>query len=194
MDLIFQIWGGLFSLCNKIMFALSEGMHGQAKKNLKIKGWVIYILGIPPWVTILVHHNDWIAASIEAGGVPAMLLGLYNTYHDNKKRNKLFNIIAALSTYMSLIFGLGFSVIHYGGITSISQGLEIGVMFGFLLGSYAMARNNPAGWYLFMLMNLSMAGLMILQGKPILMAQQLLSLCFAAYGLKKSRNYVDKES
>jgi hypothetical protein len=67
-------------------------------------------------------------------------------------------------------------------------------MFGFLLGSYAMARNNPAGWYLFMLMNICMAGLMILQGKPILMAQQLLSLCFAAYGLKKSRNYVDKES
>ena len=88
MDLILQIWGGIFYLSNKIMFALSEGKQGQAKKSLKIKGWVIYILGVPAWVTILISHQDWIAASIEAGGIPAMLLGLYNTYHDNQKENK----------------------------------------------------------------------------------------------------------
>ncbi|MDP0561988.1 MAG: hypothetical protein QS721_06540 [Candidatus Endonucleobacter sp. (ex Gigantidas childressi)] len=193
MDLIFQIWGGMFYLSNKIMLAISEGRQGQAKKSLRIKGWVIYILGVPAWVTILINHHDWIAASIQVGCVPAMLLGIYNTYHDNKRQNKLFNIIVALCTYLSLVFGLGYSVIDHGGITSISQVLEIGVMLGFLFGSYAIARNNAGGWYFFMLMNLSMAALMILQGKPILMAQQLLSLCFVVYGLNKSRNYVYKE-
>ena len=187
MELVLQIWGGLFYLANKILFALSEGKPENIKKDLKIKGWAIYLLGVPAWVTILLSHQNWIAASIEAGGIPAMLLGLYNTYHDNQKENKWFNKFVALCTYSSLAFGLVFSVIHHGGITSISQVLEVGVMLGFLLGSYSIAKNNPVGWFFFMLMNLSMATLMLLQDKPILMAQQLVSLCFVIYGLKKSR-------
>ncbi|WP_435236844.1 hypothetical protein ACR30L_04485 [Psychromonas sp. PT13] len=187
MDLIFQIWGGLFYLANKILFALSEGKPENIKKDFKIKGWAIYLLGVPAWVTILISHQDWIAASIEAGGIPAMLLGLYNTYHNNQKENKWFNKFVTLCTYSSLAFGLVFSVIHHGGIGSISQVLEVGVMLGFLLGSYSIAKNNPVGWFFFMLMNLSMATLMLLQDKPILMAQQLVSLYFVVYGLKKSR-------
>lgn len=187
MELVFQIWGGLFYLANKILFALSENKPDKVKKSFKIKGWVIYLLGVPAWVTILISHQDWIAASVEAGGIPAMLLGLYNTYHDNQKENKFFNKFVALCTYSSLAFGVIFSIIHHGGITSISQILEVGVMLGFLLGSYAIAKNNPIGWFFFMLMNLSMATLMLLQDKPILMTQQLISLCFVMYGLKKSR-------
>lgn len=193
-DLLLQLWGGAFYLTNKILFALSEGKHGLAKKNLKIKGWVIYILGVPAWVIILISHQDWIAASIEAGGIPAMLLGLYNTYHDNKKPHLLFNRIVALCTYSSLAFGLSYSFIHHGGIVSISQVLELGVMLGFLLGSYSIAKNNPVGWLFFMLMNLSMAALMLLQEKPILMVQQLVSLCFVIYGLKKSRSHSHQKS
>ena len=150
-------------------------------------GWVIYILGVPAWVIILIGHNNWIAASIEVGGIPAMLLGLYNTYYNNQKQNKLFNKTVTLCTYSSLVFGFLYSVNHHQGITSISQVLEIGVMLGFLLGSYTMAKNNPVGWLFFMLMNLSMAALMLLQDKPILMTQQLASLCFVAYGFIKSR-------
>jgi hypothetical protein len=188
MDLVLQIWGGTFYLINKILFAFSEGKQKQVKKSLKIKGWVIYILGVPAWVTILISHQDWIAASIEAGGIPAMLLGLYNTYHDNQKHHQWFNKIVAICTYSSLVLGLSYSVIHHGGITSISQVFEIGVMLGFLLGSYAIAKNNPVGWLFFMLMNLCMAMLMLLQDKPILVAQQLVSLSFVVYGLKKSRS------
>ena len=188
MDLVLQIWGGAFYLANKILFAVSEGKQGLPKKNLKIKGWIIYILGVPAWVSILIAHQDWIAASIEAGGVPAMLLGLYNTYYDHKKDNKRFNQIVTFSTYASLLFGLLYSVMVHAGITSISQLLEIGVMIGFLLGSYLIAKNNPAGWLFFMLMNLSMAILMLLQDKPILMAQQLVSLGFVIYGFIQSRH------
>lgn len=194
MDLIFQLWGGGFALTNKVLLALSENKQGQTKKSLKIIGWIIYILGIPAWVTILIGHQDWIAGSIESGAVPSMLFGVYNAYHDNKKQNKWFKNIVVLSTYSSLTFGVYYSVLHHGGIMSISQVLEIGVMMGFLLGSYSMAKNDSVGWLYFMLMNLSMAGLMLLQDKEILMVQQLFSLCFVVYGLKKSRHRLAQDS
>ncbi|MEI6897056.1 MAG: hypothetical protein V5786_06165 [Psychromonas sp.] len=190
MDLILQVWGGGFYLVNKILFARAEGKQAALKKSIKIKAWIVYILGVPAWIIILVGHQNWIAASIEAGGIPAMLLGLYNTYHDNQKHNRLFNRIVAICTYSSLVFGLVYSMTLHGGIVSISQVLEIGVMMGFLLGSYLVAKNNPMGWLFFMLMNLSMATLMLLQDKPILMVQQLVSLCFVAYTLRVSRSLV----
>ncbi|MGH1441453.1 MAG: nicotinamide mononucleotide transporter [Cellvibrionaceae bacterium] len=187
MDLILQIWGGGFYLLNKILFALSESKQDALKKKLKIIAWIIYILGVPAWVIILVGHQNWIAASIETGGVPAMLLGLYNTYHDHKKPHKLFNHLVSFATYSSLAFGVIYSLSIHGGISSITQVLEIGVMLGFLLGSYYMAKNSSNGWLFFMLMNLSMASLMFLQEKPILMTQQLLSFCFVLYGFNNSR-------
>lgn len=187
MDLILQIWGGGFYLINKVLFSVAESKPIDVKRSIKIKAWIIYILGVPAWVAILVSHQNWIAASIEAGAIPAMLLGLYNTYHNNKKHNKWFNRLVACCTYASLAFGVIYSVMIHGGIVSISQLLEVGVMMGFLLGSYAIAKNNPVGWLFFILMNLSMASLMLLQDKPILMGQQLLSLFFVVYALIQSR-------
>jgi len=192
MDLLLQVWGGAFYLGNKILFSIAEGKQAALKRKIKVWAWIIYILGVPAWVIILLGHQNWIAASIEAGGVPAMLLGLYNTYYDNQdhgnsKLNRFFNRLVALCTYSSLLFGLSYSVFIHAGIVSISQVLEIGVMMGFLLGSYAIAKNNPAGWLFFMLMNLSMATLMLLQDKPILMVQQLVSLCFVSYALFAAR-------
>jgi nicotinamide riboside transporter PnuC len=81
-----------------------------------------------------------------------------------------------------LVFGVGYSLYDYGGITSGSQVLEIGVMIGFLLGSYLLAKKNSYGWIFFMLMNVSMASLMLVQNKPLLSVQQLVSLCFVIYG------------
>ncbi len=182
MDLILQVWGGGLYLLNKVFFALAEGRERSAKRTLRIVGWVVYILGVPAWVIILVSHHDWIAASIEAGGVPAMLFGLYNVYQDQERPNQVFDYIAALFTYASLIFGVGYSLLDYGGITSGSQLLEIGVMVGFLVGSYLLAKKNAYGWAFFMLMNGSMAALMFLQHKPLLAIQQLLSLGFVIYG------------
>jgi nicotinamide riboside transporter PnuC len=64
----------------------------------------------------------------------------------------------------------------------LTQILEIGVMIGFLLGSYLLAKNRSRGWLFFMLMNVSMGSLMLLQDKPILAFQQAVSLCFVVYG------------
>ena len=182
MDLVLQIWGGLFYLTNKICFALAEGKEKNRKRQLKIIGWTIYILGVPAWVAILIIKHDWIAASIEAGGIPAMLFGLYNVYKNSEKPNSFFDIIASFFSYALIIFGTSYSLYDYGGITSISQLLEIGVMIGFLLGSYHLAKNKTYGWLFFMIMNGSMGTLMIIQNKPILAIQQTVSLCVVVYG------------
>ena len=184
MDLILQIWGGLFYLINKICFAIAEGKEENRKRHLKIFGWIIYILGVPAWVIILILKSDWIAASIEAGGLPAMIFGLFNVYKNREKPDRLFDIIASFSTYAFIILGTSYSLYDYGGITSVSQLLEIGVMIGFLLGSYLLAKNNAYGWLFFMLMNVSMGTLMLIQNKPILAFQQMVSLCFVVYGFK----------
>ena len=183
MDLLLQIWGGSFYLTNKICFALAEGRQDHhTKRSLKLFGWLIYILGVPAWITILIIKHNWIAASIEAGGLPAMFFGLLNVYTKNKNPNKTFDYIVSLFTYGSILLGVGYSLYDFGGIVSISQVLEIGVMTGFLFGSYLLAKNNVNGWLFFMLMNGSMGALMLIQNKPILMLQQGVSLCFVVYG------------
>ena len=182
MDLILQIWGGLFYLTNKICLALAEGQVKSRKRTLRIFGWLIYILGVPAWVVILILKRDWIAASIEAGGVPAMLLGLCNVLKSSQKPNRSVDLIASFFTYAFIVFGTGYSLYDYRGITSFSQLLEICVMIGFLLGSFLLAKSRTSGWVLFMLMNGSMGTLMVVQNKPILAFQQAASLCFVVYG------------
>ncbi|MCK9175412.1 MAG: hypothetical protein M0O96_09065 [Desulforhopalus sp.] len=187
METLLQFWGGAFYLINKIFFALAEGKKQTVKRKLKLCGWGIYILGVPAWVIILLGEQNWIAASIEAGGVPSMFLGLYTVYKRSKTPNKIFDNIASFFTYCAIVSGVSYSLFDYGGITSLSQILEAGVMLGFLLGSYLLAKNNRSGWLFFMLMNGSMATLMLVQNKPLLAAQQLLSLCFVIYGFWKSK-------
>ena len=182
MNLFLQIWGGSFYLSNKILLAIAEGRPRKSKRLFKLVGWLIYILGVPAWVIILISQQNWIAASIEAGGVPSMLLGLYNVYTQKKVSSKSLELVALSVTYASLALGVGYSILEYGGINSVTQLLEIGVMVGFLLGSYFLAKNRSFGWLFFMLMNGSMALLMLIQNKPILSIQQLLSLCFVGYG------------
>jgi hypothetical protein len=181
-ETLLQVWGGGCYLMNKVLFSVSQNEQPHRKRTFQIWAWLIYIFGVPAWVFILVSHHNWIAASIEAGGVPAMLLGLYNTFHGFKKDNRIFTALVTLCTYAALAFGISYSWQHYGGITSLSQMLEVGVMLGFLMGSYLLAKQNTNGWLFFMLMNVSMAWLMFMQDKPILMMQQLVSLGFVIYG------------
>ena len=184
MDLMLQIWGGSFYLTNKICFALAEGKRDRyRRRNLKLFGWAIYILGVPAWVAILIFKHDWIAASIEAGGLPAMLFGLFNVYTKSIHPNRTLDSITSRITYGFILLGVGYSLYDYGGIVSVPQVLEIGVMVGFLLGSYLLAKGNFNGWLFFMLMNASMGTLMLIQKKPVLAVQQGVSLCFVIYGL-----------
>jgi len=186
-SLFLQIWGGSFYLLNKILFSAAEGKEEATKKCLKIWGWSIYILGAPAWIILLMGGQSWMAASIEVGGIPAMVLGLYNTINENRQSPKLFNRFVVVCTYLSLAVGISYSLYVHSGLTSLSQMFELVTIVGFLLGSYYMAKNHLSGWLFFMLMNLGMAGLMYTQAKPLLMVQQLVSLCFVLYGFNKAR-------
>ena len=186
MDIALQFWGGGFYLINKILFALAEGKHPQVKRQFKLLGWAIYIFGVPAWVIILLSEQNWIAASIEAGGIPSMLLGLYTVYKKSALPSKYLNQVASIFTYGSIVLGVSYSMFNYGGITSFSQVLEIGIMLGFLLGSYLLAKNNRKGWLFFILMNGSMAILMLIQHRPLLATQQIVSLSFVIYGFRAS--------
>ncbi len=182
MDIFLQAWGGGFYLLNKVLFSLAEGRAEDSKRQLRILGWSVYMLGVPAWVIILVGNHNWIAAAIEAGGLPAMFFGLLNALHPEGSLTRGLDRPAALLTYAALVFGVGYSLHDFGGITSTSQLLELGVMLGFLAGSYLLAKKKSSGWLFFMLMNGSMASLMLLQHKPLLALQQLASLGFVIYG------------
>jgi len=182
MDLFLQFWGGAFYLLNKILFSLAERKKKREQRQFRIAGWIVYLLGVPAWVIILILKNNWIAASIEAGAIPSMFFGLYNVITNSRKPNRLFDRITSFFTYFFILLGTGYSIHEYGGITTFSQYLEIGTMIGFLMGSYLLAKNRIAGWPFFMLMNASMGTLMLIQAKPILAVQQGISLCFVVYG------------
>ncbi|MEJ2045007.1 MAG: hypothetical protein P8X74_15295 [Reinekea sp.] len=182
MDLTLQLWAGVFYLTNKILFSLAEGKSAELKRTMKTAGWVVYLLGVPAWVILLVGKHNWIAASIEAGGIPAMLLGLYNALYGHNAAKWFYNHLVSFLTYAFIVFGISYSFYEFGGIKTLSQGFELAVMVGFLLGGYFLARGNLKGWLFFMLMNLSMGSLMLLQGKTLLAVQQMISLVFVVYG------------
>jgi flagellar motor component MotA len=74
--------------------------------------------------------------------------------------------------------------------------LEIFVTFGFLLGSYLLAKNNPIGWLLFALMCMCMGILMLLQDKTLLVFQQGISLIVVIVGYIKAikkQNHIRKK-
>lgn len=193
MDLFLQIWGSSFYLLNKGLFALAEGKREHLKRLLKIIGWSVYLLGAPAWVIILAGKHDWIAAAITAGGMPSMLFGLYNVCRNNMTPNKRLDQITSAFTYGFLLYGLSYSLYDYGGITTLSQILEMGIMIGFLLGSYLLAKNIHYGWLFFMLMNASTGTLMLVQHKPLLSIQQFVSLCFVIYGFSVALQTSRKE-
>jgi len=193
MNLILQIWGGGCYLANKILFSIAEDRSVGTRRILRIVGWIVYILGVPAWVLILVGRHNWIAAAIEAGGLPAMVYGLAGVIAGEEsglppsRIRALLRRIASISTYLFIIAGVGYSIIEYGGITTVTQVLEIGVTIGFLLGSYLLAARHTSGWLFFGLMNLSMGTLMLVQQQPILAGQQAVSLAFVGYGFFRAR-------
>lgn len=185
MDIFLQVWGGACYLLNKIFLSHAEG--GLDGKSWRVRGWSIYLVGLPAWVIILALKRNWIAASIEAGGAPAMILGLIVALKGLDHAPQLLGKAAQLFAYGFLATGVAYSLYDHRGITTFTQLLEIGVVAGFLIGTYLLAREHPTGWLWFMLMNGSMGTLMAVQGKPILAIQQAASLCFVVSGFFRSR-------
>ncbi len=191
MEIVLQIWGGLFYLLAKIFLAAAEG-----KENSKWRtyGWIIYLLGIPPWAIILALNQDWIAMAVEIGGAPAIILGIIMTIKRLNIVNNLIDKSIKIFVLVLICTGIVSSLYTFNGITSFSQILEFGVMIGFLFGTYLLAKNERKGWLYFLLMNISMGILTTIQGKWIFTFLQIISVGFVIYGFNKSKNLVKKEN
>ncbi|WP_316899329.1 nicotinamide mononucleotide transporter [Pseudodesulfovibrio indicus] len=177
MDSLLQIWGGSSYLLNKICFAGAERSSAALNsRKWRLWSWIVYLAGLPAWVTVFILERNWIAAMVEAGGAPAMLIGLIIALRGHGSEPRWLDWLARLS----VVGGLLLSLHEFGGITTAGQVLELCIAAGFLMGTYLMAKENVQGYLWFMLGNVSCAALMGLQGYSILMAQQLVSLVFVA--------------
>lgn len=176
-----QWLAGGFYLLNKVFLSFTERAHAKEKirleRRLRITAWVTYLIGLPPWVIIFMRQHNWIAASVEASGAPAMLLGLLiamrgRTYQPPRWLDWLARIC--------IVLGFGYSLYDFGGLTEITQWLEIGLVTGYLVGTYRLAKHHRSGYLWFVLMHVSCGALMLIQGYLWLFWQQVLSLLFIA--------------
>jgi hypothetical protein len=190
-DISLQIWGGLFYLLNKVFFSQAERSKTfNGRKVWRIRSWIVYMAGLPAWVVVFISEHNWIAAGVESGGAPAMLVGLIIAWRGKGKEPKWLDSIAKLS----VLLGLVLSIYEFGGIKNLSQFFELGIAAGFLMGTYMMAKDNIQGYLWLMLGNVSCASLMGMEGYFILMTQQLVSLVFVTDGFIVRRKKLIIES
>ena len=99
-------------------------------------------MGLLPWVIIFISEHNWIAAAVEAGGAPAMLMGLSIAWRGQRQESRWLDHFTKLAVFL----GLGLSFYDFGGITTLNQVLELGIASGFLIGTYLLAKEKPHGY------------------------------------------------
>lgn len=179
--LVLQWIGGGCYLLNKVFLSFSERAR-KANQNAiarrwRISSWAIYLVGLPAWVFIFIEWHNWIAASVEASGAPAMLLGLITAIGGkDKKAPRWLDQLAMVC----IPLGFAYSLYDFGGLNNPRQWLEIGLVIGFLVGTYQLAKERASGYVWYVLMHLSAGTLMWVQHFPWLTLQQVVSLGFIA--------------
>lgn len=189
---VLQWTAGGFYLLNKLFFWLSEKARGhnrlaQARK-LRITSWSVYILGMPSWIAIFIANRNWIAMALELAGLPAMALGLITACRGLRKGSPRWLNFLALAAVM---LGLGYSLYDFDGLREFTQWLELGLVSGFLVGTYMLAKDKSVGYMWYVLMHVCCGWLMWAQGFIWLTAQQAVSmgLVVAAYTSARKRSH-----
>ncbi len=200
MHQVLQWLGGGFYLLNKIFLSFSEHARSRGDetwaRKWRIASWVVYLAGLPPWVIIFVSSRNWIAASVEASGAPAMLLGLVTALRGTTKNTpRRLDLLAIVC----IPLGFAYSLYDFGGLNTINQWLEIGLVVGFLVGTYLLAKERASGYLWYVLMHVTCGWLMWIQGYPWLFLQQVASLGFIVYAyvvtqIRKTANRQDEHS
>jgi hypothetical protein len=180
MEIFLQVWGGSFYLLAKVFLS---GAEGNESSPWRVRGWIVFLLGIPAWVIVLGKENAWIAAGVEAGGAPSMLLGI--AIAREWKIPTWTRTGAKVLAWGLIILGIVYSWYDFGGIRSLSQVLELLITTGYLAGTYLLAKKDGRGWLWFVLMNANMAILNMIQGKWIFFLLQVVSVGFGIYGFRK---------
>ncbi len=184
MSILLQWWGGLFYLLAKVL--LSRAVKPEENRNRAL-GWACYLLGVPAWVVLLSSHHDWIAVAVESGGVPTMILGVISNLRQLEKIPRNINTMIKVLVTVLIALGVGYSYYDFEGFNSVSQVLELGVTFGYLIGTYLLANKDRRGWLWFVLMNTSMALLTGMQNKWVFCVLQVFSLYFVISGFRKAK-------
>lgn len=177
MSYFLQLWGGLFYLLNKVFFFYSERTLSRAQqRKWRSWAWIVYLIGLPPWIVIFIAERNWIAAAVESSGVPSMLLGLWAARKESTQLQE-YRWLDYLAKLMIPV-GLGASFLDFGGLVSFHQFLESGIALCFLMGTYSLAKSKPGGYLWLAGGNICAALLMMQQGYTLLMTQQTISLSF----------------
>jgi hypothetical protein len=172
---VMQIIGGVFYLLNKVLFSIAERMSQKhIKQKVMITAWIVFLIGVPPWLIILGYEHNWIAASIEAVGGGLIILALYLEIKAPEMVPKWLNVIG----YSLIASGLSLSLYQFGGLTTFNQSLEIILAISFLIGTYKLPRQASSGYLWYILMHLAAGWLLFIQGYFWLAVLQLLSLLF----------------
>lgn len=188
-----QLGGGAFYLLNKVFFSFKERTIGELSRRWRIWAWVVYIIGLPFWLVILSHEKNWMVTFVEAGGLPSMLLGLFLAYRkedvEPAEQSRRWEWRLDAFARVAAVLGFSYSLYDFGGITVVNQWVELGVVVGFLVGTYRLAKNKLDGYLWFLLMNGSAGLLMYIQGYDWLAVQQAVSLLFVldAYRMKRRK-------
>jgi len=187
MSLIIQLIGGTFYLLNKIFLSVTERKESVEPENKtwRVWAWIVYLVGLPAWIILFIREHNWIAAALETGGAPSMVLGLTIAIRGQGKVPKWLDIVALIA----IILGLGYSYYDFHGIKTLNQWLELGIVTGFLIGTYQLAHERLSGylWYLFMC---SCCCILMYREKYLwLVAQQIVSIgfIFDAYFMRRKR-------
>ncbi|MFH0779356.1 MAG: hypothetical protein V1928_00680 [Parcubacteria group bacterium] len=187
---ILQWLAGGFYLLNKVFLFFSErsknnGNAASARK-WRIASWVVYLAGLIPWVILFIVWRNWIAASVELSGAPAMVLGLVIALRGTTKNPPVWLDRIAL---ICIPLGFAYSFYDFGGLNTINQWLEIALVAGFLIGTYLLAKEKSSGYLWYVLMHVACSWLMYIQGSVWLFVQQIISLIFIfdAYRLTRQR-------
>jgi hypothetical protein len=80
--------------------------NSQGKQKSRFWAWAFYLIGVPAWVIVLVSGRNWIAAAIETGGAPAVLVGPINARRGQGHAALWLDHFAKLA----LAIGLGLSL------------------------------------------------------------------------------------
>jgi len=182
-NVILQLVGGGFYLLNKIFLWMSERARragdAESGQRWRIASWAVYLAGLPPWIIIFIGWRNWIAASVEASGAPAMVLGLWIAIRTMKTTVKTQPPRWLDRVALACIpLGFLYSLWDFGGFNTFNQLLETALVLGYLVGTYQLARERSQGYLWFVLMHVACGWLMWIQGYPWLLLQQIVSLVF----------------
>lgn len=188
MSVLMQLIGGIFFLLNKIFFSVGERARLNKRSDpqtWRVWAWICYIIGLFPWVIIFFWEKNWIAASVELSGLPSMVMGLIIALQagDSKKAPRWLDRLAMIF----IPIGIAFSLWDFGGFTALTQWLELGLVVGYVIGTYQLAKQNAQGYLWFVLMHVCCGYLMWVQSYGWLTLQQAISLVFIADAYVMSR-------